>query len=248
MSGFLHRLAAQALGQTTPVRSAARLPYSEPAPFAATLTDFDERSAGLPEHQTTAVGHPAARNPGVIPGFGDETPDVRAADPPPVREPASHRSIPTQAAVNQSRHPAPAALVERRTDAEPSGETAGELRPGGEMDIASHTRGPGEGWPDAAPQTAIRSRRGLPQIRRPTQPSPLLKPAPATIVREQRLAPQPASERTGKVAETTEVHVSIGRIEVTAVHEATPPRRPAPRATQPTSLTEYLARRGGAGR
>jgi hypothetical protein len=45
--------------------------------------------------------------------------------------------------------------------------------------------------------------------------------------------------------ETTEVHVSIGRIEVTAVHETPPPRLPPPRAAKPMSLDEYLARRRG---
>jgi hypothetical protein len=40
--------------------------------------------------------------------------------------------------------------------------------------------------------------------------------------------------------------VSIGRIEVTAVHEASPPKRPPPRASKPMTLEEYLARRRGA--
>lgn len=45
-------------------------------------------------------------------------------------------------------------------------------------------------------------------------------------------------------AEPTEVHVHIGRIEVTAVHEPAAPRKksaPTPRQTQP--LADYLARR-----
>jgi hypothetical protein len=45
------------------------------------------------------------------------------------------------------------------------------------------------------------------------------------------------------IEETTEVHVSIGRIEVTAVHEAPPPKRQAPTSAKPMSLDEYLARR-----
>jgi hypothetical protein len=44
--------------------------------------------------------------------------------------------------------------------------------------------------------------------------------------------------------EPSEVHIHIGRIEVTAVHEAAPPRRlPAPRPS-PMSLDAYLAKRG----
>jgi hypothetical protein len=46
------------------------------------------------------------------------------------------------------------------------------------------------------------------------------------------------------VEETTEVHVSIGRIEVTAVHEALPaPKRAPARSQRALSLEEYLARR-----
>jgi len=50
------------------------------------------------------------------------------------------------------------------------------------------------------------------------------------------------------IEETTEVHVSIGRIEVSAVHEAPAPRRrPEPQANKPMSLDDYLARRQGGG-
>ena len=44
--------------------------------------------------------------------------------------------------------------------------------------------------------------------------------------------------------EPSEVHIHIGRIEVTAVHEAAPPRRPAAPRPPPTSLDAYLAKRG----
>jgi hypothetical protein len=50
--------------------------------------------------------------------------------------------------------------------------------------------------------------------------------------------------RQGQVDEITEVHVNIGRIEVTAVHESLPPKRQAPTPSKPLSLDEYLARRG----
>jgi hypothetical protein len=43
--------------------------------------------------------------------------------------------------------------------------------------------------------------------------------------------------------ETTEVHVSIGRIELTAVPEASPPARRAESAKRSLPLHEYLARR-----
>jgi hypothetical protein len=45
--------------------------------------------------------------------------------------------------------------------------------------------------------------------------------------------------------EATEVHVTIGRIEVTAVHEAPPSKRRTPPSAKPMTLEEYLARRRG---
>jgi hypothetical protein len=49
----------------------------------------------------------------------------------------------------------------------------------------------------------------------------------------------------GMIEEATEVHVSIGRIEVTAVHEPAPAKPAAPRRTAPMSLDDYLAKRHG---
>lgn len=73
----------------------------------------------------------------------------------------------------------------------------------------------------------------------PFSPPPAMSPSGAplaqALVRQARHGPL--------VEETTEVHVSIGRIEVTAVHEAPPPRRPAPKANKPMSLDEYLTKR-----
>jgi hypothetical protein len=58
--------------------------------------------------------------------------------------------------------------------------------------------------------------------------------------------PQPARwpQAGADVAdEATEVHIHIGRIDVTAVHEAPPPRRRAAPTLAPMSLDTYLARR-----
>jgi hypothetical protein len=54
----------------------------------------------------------------------------------------------------------------------------------------------------------------------------------------------PGAAWRASVEETTEVHVSIGRIEVTAVQEAAPtPKRAPARGQRALSLEEYLARR-----
>jgi hypothetical protein len=88
-----------------------------------------------------------------------------------------------------------------------------------------------------------------------------LRPVPAAPARIELLLPlaRPAREpfrttasanmtnqgrlSSGMVEETTEVHVSIGRIEVTAVHEPAPNKPPAPRRKAPMSLDDYLATR-----
>jgi hypothetical protein len=44
-------------------------------------------------------------------------------------------------------------------------------------------------------------------------------------------------------AEPAEVHIHIGRLEVTALPEPQAPRRPARERTQPLSLDAYLAQR-----
>jgi hypothetical protein len=57
-------------------------------------------------------------------------------------------------------------------------------------------------------------------------------------------AHQAAMGRAPASHQETEVHIHIGRIDVTAVHEAAPPRRPLPKTTSPMSLDSYLAKRG----
>ena len=81
-------------------------------------------------------------------------------------------------------------------------------------------------------------------------PSPLLplknaaRPAALNASAAAQRGEHGGSGRQGQVDEITEVHVSIGRIEVTAVHESPPPKRQAPTPAKPLSLDEYLARRG----
>jgi hypothetical protein len=61
---------------------------------------------------------------------------------------------------------------------------------------------------------------------------------------------RPAWPQTGSAAsvaeETTEVHIHIGRIDVSAVPEPAPPRRRPATGPAPMSLEGYLARRGRA--
>jgi len=85
---------------------------------------------------------------------------------------------------------------------------------------------------------------------RVSTPPPLVPPA-TRFVLPPTFAPAPSagSARTASAhrhsagSDATEVHVSIGRIEVTAVHEASPPPRRAVPVKPSLPLNEYLARR-----
>ncbi|AGA89621.1 hypothetical protein Thimo_0782 [Thioflavicoccus mobilis 8321] len=90
-----------------------------------------------------------------------------------------------------------------------------------------------------------------PPSRSPEAPQPLL-PVQAgrrsPIAAERGASAAIALEQGSADAATPEVHVHIGRIEVTAVQEPAPARR-APRRAAPTmSLDDYLARRRGGDR
>lgn len=79
-------------------------------------------------------------------------------------------------------------------------------------------------------------------------PSTLLAPQPASSSRAPWAVaakqPGPSIHAVAAEQEPTEVHVHIGRIEVTAVHEAPPARkRPEPPPRTAPSLEDYLAQR-----
>lgn len=106
-------------------------------------------------------------------------------------------------------------------------------RPEGRLDLAERSD---DGLPFSAP---VEPPRLMPRVAPKAAEAtfPVAPGRPSTISADQR--------SPGTVEETTEVHVNIGRIEVTAVQEA-PAQKPGPRhRPQPMSLDEYLARRQG---
>ena len=62
-----------------------------------------------------------------------------------------------------------------------------------------------------------------------------------------RVRSQPMRYLDTIATETNEVHVTIGRIEITAVHAPQPTKPPPSPAKKPVSLDEYLAKRNGSG-
>jgi hypothetical protein len=98
----------------------------------------------------------------------------------------------------------------------------------------------------AAPApAALRSDIAAPFAREPSLLIPLAAPpaiAAPPITRWPGIT-DPATHAAAS-GEPSEVHIHIGRIEVSAVHEAAPPRRPPAPRPLPMSLDAYLAKRG----
>ena len=254
MSGFLHRLAAQTMGnKDSTLHSLARLPYAIP-PSPVHNEEADRQAArlgtmGNKRHSIADSGAELDRVTGQNQSRGN-----------------SHSEIDAQALGNEVIPSSPEVLIVQSA-------TGFTTQPGLEMSppssIKSRLRQPetsatntaaGESsiWDEGIkthsplnnPATnSIANDGPYPTHTDSATPSPLLPLKntahssalnPGAIA--QRVKPR-GSAWQNQVEETTEVHVSIGRIEVTAVHEAPPPKRQAPAAAKPMTLDEYLARR-----
>jgi hypothetical protein len=84
----------------------------------------------------------------------------------------------------------------------------------------------------------VAARPGLTLPRRQRSPRESVAPAPARTT-------YASENENARRADSTEVHVSIGRIEVTAVTASPAPKRKTAASKKPMSLDEYLAKRGG---
>lgn len=204
MSGFLRDLSAHALGQSTSVRSIARLPY-------ATIPAAFEPPAAEPDTALSPAAPVTATSPGMVDRLAMNNQATTDDRPPPPFAPQQ-----------QDRHDPPRSM---HALTEPS-----------QWESGSFIR--------LAPTEPVAANAVL--------GPPVLVPTGAHVVPPSIFFSMPPVEpwsttdahRHPGAAEATEVHVSIGRIELTAVHEATPPpaRRAAP--AKPTlPLHEYLARR-----
>ena len=237
MSGFLSHIAARGMGQAGSVHSAARLPYASAPALVETVGEAmapppSTRTLSLASPpQELAQGQPLARPEGAPIGEASAAP---APPSPLLQRPSVPVPAPKDVAARDDRNAreAPeeidAGRPLRRPAVSPIGAIPDPLVPataqGAEEVPATEDKGP-------APLRRIQ---------------PLLPPQQglngAAPFRGASAAPG-AAWRT-PIEETTEVHVSIGRIEVTAVHEAAPtPKRAPARSQRALSLEEYLARR-----
>lgn len=239
MSGLLSRLAARAAGTALAPRADAGLAgYSGSGGFAL-------EEGGLPS------GPPARA---VVP----ESPGTPAIARMPASEPAQTPAVPAPAQ-EVAAYPLDDAIAPLLSAMPPARmPTAAERTLAPEMPRVL-SAAPAASWHDAdgsrsasahdAPSAFVAA-GGVPEadVDRGPEPAPLMArgPAPAPLVPVPPLrfvvpvpgiAPQAASV-------DTEVHIHIGRIDVTAVPEAPAPRRSEPKVQAPMSLDAYLAQRG----
>jgi len=249
MTGLLRRLARQVVGpEPIKVHAIARLPFVAPP---ATIAD---EGAGQPHSET---GVPSAAAPTNIyawrAGRGEPSDRPRETAETPDRPPAQANSMPADA----------------QTPARAAGELTGPTERRRSAVSADKTRVPAlllgkrpqtSPWHTGLDNTAMRVPAPREGVTAPTaDPPPPATPRPVVTPpgaaggerpadsgagqprrRQTRRRATPSSSRPDEAAE---VHVHIGRIEITAVQEASAGRRKPAAGAQPLSLNEYLKRR-----
>ncbi|MBS0466384.1 MAG: hypothetical protein JSS31_02265 [Proteobacteria bacterium] len=250
MSGLLQRLAARATGNAWALQSDARLPF-------ATVP-------GMPDMPETQGVEPLAPvEPLELPAFLG-TPKTRegAAMPQPV---------PPLAATGVQEPTAQAARIQARQMAEAVASTTapkGQPIPVALPPLQEQHPEPPRLHDKMQPEIPAMAHATVPRLAPlvPTveagethgDPPPLLTAgqmrSAAAARPQQGLAPHPAAphaphaltplqQAAPPAAEPAEVHIHIGRIEVTAITQPQAPRRAARETPEPLSLDAYLARR-----
>lgn len=220
MSSYFRGLAAQALGLGVSVKSAARLAHAA-VPMIFEQPTGDEAAAPLAAARTASV----ARS--------------NATDRPSLTEAKNNRTA-SSLPFPPANHPAVSASF-----AQPTYDTDNERRP-------VHTM---RGAVDQNPTTLSMNQPAVSEpadyvesSRVPALP-PLVPIATRFVLSPAFASASPGSARTANAyrhstdGDATEVHVSIGRIEVTAINEALPPPRRAVPVNKSMPLSEYLAKR-----
>jgi hypothetical protein len=263
MSGLFLRLAAQANGQRgTMLHSPARLPYQS----------LPERLQPAPEFATAPPSR-ADRHPLQVPA--DSAQRV-ATSAPPTRHAPSGRLQEQAEKVTQEEWIAPLPPLTNRPGvtlrAKPAGLSGGA--PGKHAEIRGPAvpaamlppRSPDD-LSTPAPLDQVPVELPLQPVAQPSLPpangsgvgavpertlDKLVLPLPLLPASPPGAAPAPAASASASASalparEPDEVHVHIGRIEVTAIQESRPASKPSRKGAAPLSLDDYLARRKGDG-
>ncbi|HEU0217513.1 MAG TPA: hypothetical protein VFQ90_12695 [Stellaceae bacterium] len=254
MIGLLHRLAARATGTARLVRSDARLPYG-----GGVLPWAD-----APRPEPPEPSRMRSNAPGQSPSLPHSQPRRRDAGPPLPEAAASAfwgEALPatTSRAVQDAADDLPAGVPTERQPPLLAGEAWPRLREAPPLPLAGdeaseerrlgHPSAGFEGGAGALSDTPTRPLETA-RLATPAEPIRLMPRAgeiPAPAIRSVIDAkPQPLFRMEPAAShgdDTAEVHIHIGRIEVTAVHEAPPPRRRQAPVQAPMSLDAYLAKR-----
>lgn len=232
---YLQRLAERAMGQSRPLRATApqRVSITEPPVQLDEVQTPRSRRAAAPDDPANLTAGPVNK---AVPR------DAAKANVGPPDDPAMTASAQPELLTAQSD---PEGLSGSPWPHELSPLLAPNVRQG----VPDWVRTPAE-WP--ADGTVDHDDEAHPQRLRQSRPAPLLPPTPARdngpalrpAFRPGQATPD-ARQPATKVEETTEVHVTIGRIEVTAVQETPAQKTAARRRPAPMSLDEYIARRQG---
>jgi hypothetical protein len=252
MTGLLHRLAARALGQARAVRSDARLPFGTIPPSSDDEGNESERPLIAGDDQPSVPN----RSPSSLRADKGALTDAHAETPPLLQTRAPGATLPAAPAAFppvQRQQPTDQDWVGHHPvrDAE---STVGPLRgnaviPGTKP--ISHKSPPGAVNLETATasnrRVDVSPRYGLdhPSAWMRSEPPVLMAAAAIHTAPVRRPADTASPSHPVSDSEPNEVHVHIGRIEITAVHQAAPRRRAqtAPPAS-PMTLDAYLAKRG----
>jgi hypothetical protein len=246
MSGLLRRLAATATGSANRVRSDVR------------AASNGAMTGGIGPSESDNVVPSSAQPLPALAERSPQSPLIGMTLPP--RRPDESRDPGAPFAV----HASPAAMQEDRgqsttTSVDPSmrpGPTQ-RMSAGDEISMSdaalavahfhTETRNVDRVSARGVPDTATEPLR--PHARARNEPAPLLPRAASEGDRSGVRGPpisaasQASSPQSSAADDTAEVHIYIGRIDVTAVHEAPQSRRKMAQARAPRSLDDYLSRR-----
>lgn len=259
MSGLFLRLAAQATGQRgTMLHSPARLPYQS----------LPERLQPAPDFATAPPSR-ADRHPLQVPA--DSAQRV-ATSAPPTRHAPSGRLQEQAEKVTQEEWIAPLPRPGVTLRAKPAGlsgsapEKHAEIRDPAALSALLPPQSPDD-LSTSVPLAQVPVELPLQPAAQPSLPpatgsevgavpertlDKLVLPLPLLPASPPGAAPAPAASASASASalparEPDEVHIHIGRIEVTAIQESRPASKPSRKGAAPLSLDDYLARRKGDG-
>ena len=258
MKGLLHRLAARAAGTARLVRSDARLPFGGGAldwvdqPLAADGVSVRELPTSMIAAPPDALPQRTESEPtrGSVPRSTDVSIELPTGAPAvqslPQTHPAASRPDATLGAAEPRAHRLP---VDKPHDASQAAREPSV--PGVPPTLASAVSTRAVSIQSENRNLAPAGAQLLDDSSRHRTAPPFVEPArlmPSARVHADattpRITPQSSAQPLAQTSDdTAEVHIHIGRIEVTAVHEAPAPRAQPSKRQAPMSLDAYLAER-----